>query len=171
MLAAIALLCALAIVASIVVVRARAGAVTYTTVPVQTGSLAQTVTASGTVNPQNTIDVGTQVSGTISQIDADYNAHVKKGQVLARIDPTDFEAALNQAQATLAQSEAQAQASAATASGGPSAIAAAQAQALAAAASTRAAQQTAAASQAAVVIEERELVGKLAYAEAHALSG
>jgi HlyD family secretion protein len=151
MLAAIAFLCVLAIVASFVVVRARAGAVTYTTVPVQTGALAQTVTASGTVNPQNTIDVGTQVSGTISQIDADYNAHVKKGQVLARIDPTDFEAALNQAQATLAQSEAQAQASAATASGGPSAIAAAQAQALAAAASTRAAQQTAAASQAAVV--------------------
>ena len=150
MLAAIALLCALAIVASIVVVRARAGAVTYTTVPVQTGSLAQTVTASGTVNPQNTIDVGTQVSGTISQIDADYNAHVKKGQVLARIDPTTFEEALQQTQATLAQSEAQAQASAATASGGPASIVAAQAQAVAAAASTRAAQQTAIANQAAV---------------------
>lgn len=151
MLAAIAVFCIVAILATIVLVRARASAVTYTTVPLQTGSLAQTVTASGTVNPQNTIDVGTQVSGTIAQIDVDYNAHVKKGEVLARIDPTDFTAALNQAQATLAQSEAQAQAAGATASGGPSAIAAAQAQAVAAAAATRAAQQTAAAAQAAVV--------------------
>ena len=150
MLAAVAVLCILAIVATIVVVRVRSGAVTYTTVPAQTGSLAQTVTASGTLNPQNTIDVGTQVSGTISAIATDFNAHVKKGQILARIDPTDFEAALDQSEATLAQSEAQAQASGATASGGSSAIAAAQAQALAATAATGAAQQTAAAAQAAV---------------------
>jgi HlyD family secretion protein len=150
MLAAVAVLCILAIVATIVVVRVRSGAVTYTTVAAQTGSLAQTVTASGTLNPQNTIDVGTQVSGTISVIATDFNAQVKKGQILARIDPTDFEAALDQSEATLAQSEAQAQASGATASGGSSAIAAAQAQAVAATAATRAAQQTAAAAQAAV---------------------
>src|ERR1700685_1578888 len=74
--AAAALLIVVAIVASIVVVRSRAGAVTYTTVPVQTGALAQTVTASGTLNPQNTINVGVQVSGIISELDADFNSKV-----------------------------------------------------------------------------------------------
>ena len=145
-----ALLVIVAIVASIVVVRSRAGAVDYTTVPVQTGSLAQTVTASGTLNPQNTISIGSQVSGTISEINVDFNSRVKKGQILAKIDPTTLQAALDQAQATLAQSEAQARASSATASGGPSSIAAAQAQAEAAAASARVAQATAAASNAAI---------------------
>src|SRR5579875_2332474 len=80
--AILAVLVIVAIIASLVVVRSRAGAVTYQTTPVTTGSLAQTVTASGTVNPQNTINVGTQVSGTISEIDVDYNSKVKKGQVL-----------------------------------------------------------------------------------------
>jgi HlyD family secretion protein len=151
MLAALAIICIAAIVATLVVVRSRASAITYTTVPVQTGSLAQTVTASGTLNPQNTIDVGTQVSGTISEIDADFNSHVHKGQVLAKIDPTTFQAALDQANATLAQSEAQAQAAGATANGGSASIAAAQAQAAAANANTNAARQTAAAAKAAVV--------------------
>src|SRR5579875_2068101 len=139
-----AVACILAIVASVVVVRSRAGAVTYTTAPVTTGSLAQTVTASGTLNPQNTIDVGTQVSGTISEIDADFNAHVKKGQVLAKLDPTTFQASVDQAEATLQQAEAQAAASGATAG------AEAQAQAQSAAASAQAAQANAAASKAAI---------------------
>jgi HlyD family secretion protein len=147
---AAAIVVVIAIVASIVVVRSRAAAVTYTSVPVQTGALAQTVTASGTLNPQNTINVGTQVSGTMAEIDADFNSHVKKGQVLAKLDPTTLQAALDQAQATLAQSEAQAQASGATASGGPAAIAAAQAQAQAAVAGARVAQATAVASNAAI---------------------
>ena len=145
-----ALLLVAAIVVSVIVVRAQAGAVEYVTVPVQSGSLAQTVTASGTLNPQNTISVGTQVSGTISEIDADFNAHVKKGQVLAKIDPTTFQAALDSARASLAQSEAQAQASNATASGGPSSVAAAQAQAQAQADAVRAAQATATASNTAI---------------------
>ncbi len=144
---ALAALVVVAIVASLIVVRARAGAVTYTSVPVSQGSLAQTVTASGTLNPQNTISIGTQVSGTIAEIDTDYNAHVRKGQVLAKLDPTTIQAQLDQAQATLAQSEAQAQATGATAGGAPSAIAASQAQATAAAATARAAQQTAAATR------------------------
>jgi HlyD family secretion protein len=147
---ALAALVVAAIVASLIVVRARAGAVTYTSVPVTQGSLAQTVTASGTLNPQNTISIGTQVSGTISEIDTDYNAHVRKGQVLAKLDPTTIQAQLDQAESTLAQSEAQAQATAATASGAPSSIAASQAQAAASAASARAAQQTAAATRLAV---------------------
>jgi HlyD family secretion protein len=147
---AAAVILIVAIVASVIAVRSRASAVTYVTAPVQTGSLAQTVTASGTLNPQNTISIGTQVSGTISEIDADFNSHVKKGQILAKLDPTTFQAALDQAQAALAQTQAQAQASGATASGGPSAIAAAQAQAQAAAASSRVAEATANASNAAI---------------------
>jgi HlyD family secretion protein len=146
-----AVLVVVAILASLVIVRSRASAVSYTTVPVQSGALAQTVTASGTLNPQNTINVGTQVSGMIAEIDADFNSKVKKGQVLAKIDPTTFQASLEQAQATLAQSEAQAQATGATASGGPASVAEAQAQAQAAAAGAQAAKMTADAAQAAVV--------------------
>jgi HlyD family secretion protein len=61
------------------------------------------VTATGTVNPQNTILVGTQDSGTITEQDADYNSVVKKGQILTRIDPTSFRAALANAEAAEAQ--------------------------------------------------------------------
>jgi HlyD family secretion protein len=139
-----------AIVVSVIAVRSRAAAVTYTTVPVQSGSLSQTVTASGTLNPQNTINVGTQISGTISEIDADFNAHVRKGQVLAKIDPASFQAALDQARAALAQSAAQAQASGATASGGPAAVAAARAQAQAQFAAARVAAANSDASRAAI---------------------
>jgi HlyD family secretion protein len=143
-LAALALLVVVAIAASFAVARSRAGAIAYTTVPAQSGSLAQTVTASGTVNPQNTISVGTQVSGTISEINVDYNSKVKKGQVLAKLDPTTLQAALDQAEGQLAQAEAQAQASGATASGAPSSVAVADAQASAQAAAAKAAQASAA---------------------------
>ncbi|MGD1065864.1 MAG: efflux RND transporter periplasmic adaptor subunit [Vulcanimicrobiaceae bacterium] len=148
--AAAAMLCIVAILASLLVVRSRASAVSYTTVPAQTGSLAQTVTATGTLNPQNTINVGTQVSGTINAIDTDFNAHVKKGQVLATIDPTTFQASLDQAQAQLAQAQAQAQAAAATAGGGSSSVSEAAAQAAAASDATKAAQATAGSAQAAI---------------------
>jgi len=87
-----------------------ASAVRYVTAPVVRTDLTQTVTASGTVNPQNTILVGTQVSGTISEIYVDYNSKVHTGEVLARIDPSTFEATLAQAQGNLAQLQAQAQA-------------------------------------------------------------
>lgn len=96
-----------ALVAGMLSVRARGGT-SYATQPVQRTTLTQSVTASGTVNPQNTISVGTQASGTISQIYVDYNSKVKKGQILARIDPTQIQAQLAQAQANLAQAQAQA---------------------------------------------------------------
>ncbi len=148
--AGIALLVVLAIVASVVAVRSRSAAVVYSSVPVQSGSLAQTVTASGTLNPQNTINVGTQVSGTVSQLYVDYNSKVRKGQVLARLDPTTFQASLDQARGQLAQAQAQANATGATASGGPSSVAVANAQASAQAAAAKAAQSSAAAMQTAI---------------------
>jgi HlyD family secretion protein len=132
------------VVGAVVIVRARsAAAVSYITAPVVKQTLVQSVTATGTVNPQNTIAVGTQESGTVSEIDVDYNSHVKKGQVLAKLDPTTFQAALEQAQAQLAQAQAQAQAAAATASGAQSGIGGADASEQSAAATALAAEATA----------------------------
>jgi HlyD family secretion protein len=79
----------------------------YATTPIVRGSLLQSVTAEGTVNPQNLILVGTQVSGTISELDVDYNSPVHTGQVMAKIDPTTFKDAYDQATSTQTQDERQ----------------------------------------------------------------
>src|SRR3982750_4387987 len=80
----------------------------YKTAPVTRGSLKSTVSATGALQAVRTVQVGTQASGQISQIYVDFNDHVKKGQLLARIDPTlqqqaveDAQAQLDKAQATL----------------------------------------------------------------------
>jgi HlyD family secretion protein len=136
------------IVTGVLIFRARsAGSVAYITTPVAQQDLVQTVSATGTVNPQNTINVGTQVSGIVSEIDVDYNSKVKKGQVLARLDPTTLQAQLNSAKASLAQSEAQAEAAQNTATGAAIGIDTASAAATAAAATARAAQATALSSE------------------------
>lgn len=105
----LAVLVAAAIVATTLIVRSR-DTTTYVTAPVVRQTLVQTVTASGTVTPQNEVTVGTQVSGTISALYVDYNSKVKKGQVLARIDTSTLQAQLAQSQASLAQAQAQEQA-------------------------------------------------------------
>lgn len=115
-----------------------APAASLTTAPVTQETLVQSVTSSGTVNPQNTISVGTQVSGTISQLYVDYNSKVHSGEVLAKLDPAPFQAALAQAKAALAQAEDQAAAAGATAQGDLSNVAAAQAATAAEAATVRA---------------------------------
>ena len=53
-----------------------------------------TVSATGTIEPVTKVDVGSQVSGTIAKLGADYNDHVKKGQVIAQLDPSLFQAAV-----------------------------------------------------------------------------
>ena len=63
------------------------GAVEYTTVVVTRGAITRAVTATGTVNPELAIIVGTYVSGVIQQLYCDYNTEVKKGQLCAKIDP------------------------------------------------------------------------------------
>jgi HlyD family secretion protein len=73
----------------------------FKTEPASDGEIKATVTATGTVNAVTTVLVGTQVSGTIKDIYVDYNSQVKKGQLLALIDPTSFEAQVNQARANL----------------------------------------------------------------------
>ncbi len=82
----------------------------FVTAAVARQTLTETVTATGTVNPRNTILVGSEVSGTVQTIIADYNDYVRQGQVLAKLDPTLFEEELAQAQGTLAQSEGEYQA-------------------------------------------------------------
>ena len=73
----------------------------------QRGYISQSVTSTGTVQPVDTVAVGTQVSGTISKIYVDFNSIVKKGQLLAELDKTLFIASLNQFKGNLAQAESQ----------------------------------------------------------------
>ncbi len=120
------------------------------TVPVAQQTLVASVTASGIVNPQNLISVGTQVSGTISSINVDFNSKVRKGQVLARLDPSSFEAQLAQAQAALAQAQAQVAQAAASANSAVSVIGVASANAAAESAAIEAAKANVAKTQAAL---------------------
>ena len=78
----------------------------FKTEKVRRGDIRATVTATGTVNAVTTVLVGTQVSGTIEHLYVDFNSFVKKGQLLARIDPSTFEAQVEQAKANLFSSEA-----------------------------------------------------------------
>jgi len=81
--------------------------ITYITAPLTRGNIIQKITASGIINPISTVNIGTQVSGTISEIFVDYNSLVKKGQLLAQIDPALFEATVAQRQAALDIAKAQ----------------------------------------------------------------
>jgi len=78
----------------------------YYTAKVEKGDIAQVVQATGTINAVTTVQVGSQVSGTISQLFADFNTRVSKDQVIAQIDPAIFRAELQQAEADLVNSEA-----------------------------------------------------------------
>src|SRR5512137_1978188 len=78
----------------------------FKTVAATTGNIRATVTATGTLNAVTTVLVGTQVSGTIKQIHADFNSRVKKGQLIAEIDPAQFEAQVEQARANLLAAKA-----------------------------------------------------------------
>ena len=80
--------------------------VKYRTVKVERGSLATYVTANGTINPVITVLVGSQVSGTIQKLYADYNSRVKKDQLIAQIDPAIFQAQVSQARAKLENARA-----------------------------------------------------------------
>jgi HlyD family secretion protein len=85
-------------------------AVRYTTEDARIGSLTTTVTATGKLYPQGEeVDVGSEVSGIIDKIEADYNDHVKVGQVLARINTEKYDAAVLQSKAALAAARAKVQ--------------------------------------------------------------
>jgi len=91
----------------------RSKASSYITAPIEKRTIIEVVEASGTINPVNIVSVGSTVSGLISAINVDFNSRVKKGEILAEIDPRTFQAnvdqnlaAINNAKATLAQAEA-----------------------------------------------------------------
>jgi len=78
----------------------------YFTTMVDRGDIRAVVEATGTINAVTMVQVGSQVSGTISRLNADFNSRVKKGQVVAQIDPSLFEGSLLQAKADLANARA-----------------------------------------------------------------
>jgi HlyD family secretion protein len=73
----------------------------YRTAVVDRGNITSTISATGNLNAVITVEVGSQVSGNISQLFADFNSRVQKGQLVARIDPEIFQARVTQAQANL----------------------------------------------------------------------
>ncbi len=88
----------------------------FKTAPVRRGNLMATVSATGTLEPREVVDIGAEVSGTIISFgkdavgqEVDYDSPVRKGTVLARIDPALFAAAVAQAKANLAQAQANVQ--------------------------------------------------------------
>jgi HlyD family secretion protein len=83
-----------------------AGVNHFETTAVARGDLVQHVTASGTLSAVVSVDVGSQVSGKISALNVDFNSPVKKGQLVAEIDPTVYDAARRQAEGELASAEA-----------------------------------------------------------------
>ena len=78
----------------------------FRTAAVDEGAITQVVLASGTLQPVITVNVGTQVSGTVLERRADFNDHVTKGQVLLRLDPANLEARIRQTNAQLLAAEA-----------------------------------------------------------------
>jgi HlyD family secretion protein len=72
----------------------------YFTAKVEHGDISQVVQATGTINPVNTVPVGSVVSGNVVSLSVDYNSQVKKGDILAQIDPVPFQVSLAQAQAS-----------------------------------------------------------------------
>jgi HlyD family secretion protein len=104
------LVAVLAVVAAVVVVwRSQAGSgkpkLQFETAKVEKGKIIAKVTATGTLSALVTVQVGSQVSGRIAALYADFNSPVKKGQLIAKIDPALFQAAVDQARANLMAAE------------------------------------------------------------------
>src|SRR5438874_7961018 len=84
----------------------KSGATEFQTAAVTRGPITQPVTATGTLNPVVNVQVGSQVSGNIQKLFADFNSKVKAGDVVAQIDPVLFQATVTQAEGDLANAEA-----------------------------------------------------------------
>jgi len=82
---------------------------TYETIEVGRGDIVEKITATGTINPVITVRVGSQVSGRIAKIFADFNAHVQKGQVIAQLETDIYQSRVEQAEASFELARAQTQ--------------------------------------------------------------
>ena len=97
----ITLILALIALATLIAINVKNNSVKYQTRKIKRCTITQVVEASGTVNPVNTVSVGSTVSGLIKEIYVDFNSEVKKGQILAQIDPANFQASVDQAAAQI----------------------------------------------------------------------
>src|SRR5947199_4825319 len=84
----------------------KSSASAFQTTTVTRGPITQAVTATGTLNPVVNVQVGSQVSGNIQKLFADFNSPVKAGQTVAQIDPALFQATVTQAEGDLASAQA-----------------------------------------------------------------
>jgi HlyD family secretion protein len=89
--------------------RPSGAAMEYKTSAVTRGDVTQIVTANGSLNPVQSVEVGSQISGVITKINVDFNSRVKAGDIVAQIDPATYERAQGQAEAELASAEAAAE--------------------------------------------------------------
>ncbi len=94
------------VLALLALLSAKKGKTKYISEEIKKDTITEFVEASGTIKPINTIEVGTQVSGTVAKIYVDYNSTVKKGDLLAELDPSLFQAAVDQSQAKLRNANA-----------------------------------------------------------------
>ncbi len=136
----------------------RTASAQYMSARVERGNLRNTVTATGTLQALTTIQVGSQASGTIAALNADFNSHVKKGQVIAQLDPAVPQAQVQQSRANLENARASLQQARAAVAQSRAGTSGAQAQLLAARSTTQTQQAGVSGSQAnlAVLSAERD---------------
>lgn len=135
----------------------------YMTAKVERGNLRNTVTATGTLQAVTTVQVGSQASGTISALDADFNSVVKQGQVIAQLDPSVSKAQVDQARANLQQARAGLQQAVASVAGSRAGVSDAQAKALAAKSTVQNNQSGVSSAQANLAVLKAQLDDALAF--------
>jgi len=133
------------------------------TAKVERGNLRNTVTATGTLQAVTTVQVGSQASGTLSALNADFNSVVKKGQVIAQLDPAVSKAQVDQARANLQQARASLQQSIAGVAGSRAGVSDAQAKALAASSTVQNNQSGVSSAQANLAVLKAQLDDALAF--------
>ena len=97
----IGLICLAAIIATYFTLFRNGETVQYKTAKIEVGTIGKYVTATGTINPVRTVLIGSQVSGLVSKLYADFNSVVKVGQIMAQIDPVPFQHKVRMAEAAL----------------------------------------------------------------------
>jgi HlyD family secretion protein len=141
----------------------QAGTTQYLTARVERGNLRNTVTATGTLQAVTTVQVGSQASGTISALYADFNSIVKKGQVVAQLDPAVSKAQVDQARANLQQANASLQLARAAVTNSRAGVSDAQARGLAAKSTAQNSQQGVSGAQANLAVLKAQQDDAMSY--------